>query len=118
MKFRLRIMNAFFSERKIRKNIIPAGIFGTAFRRVKIIIPLLLLVPFLFALEPQRGKSNPRKVERMREKKEKEARRKYEKDVNQHMNNQSKETKAMMKKARKNAKKNSPVKPASGKKCT
>jgi hypothetical protein len=86
-------------------------------RYYKILIPLILIVPFLVAFEPQGGKSNPRKVERMRQKKEKEAQRNYEKRVSMHMKNQSKETKAMMKKARKNQPKNSPVKPSSRKKC-
>jgi len=107
---------SFSSERKIRKNILPRGIFFRFFHFIKTIIPLLL-IPFLLAFEPQEQKSNPRKAEKIRVKKEQEARRKYEKDVRQHMNNQSKETKAMMKNAKKNSRKNSPVKPASGSKC-
>jgi hypothetical protein len=110
-------MNAFFAERKIRRNIVRCGVSCKVIHFFKTLVPVLLLVPFLVAFEPQEGKSNPRKVEKMREKKEKEAKRKYEKDLKQHMNNQSKQTKAMMKRARKNSQKNSPVKPASGKKC-
>jgi hypothetical protein len=84
----------------------------------KAILPWIIIIPFLVAFKPQGGKSNPHKVERMRQKKEREAQRNYEKRVSMHMKNQSKETKAMMKKARKNQPKNSPVKPSSRKKCS
>ena len=87
------------------------------FRSVKPLVLILLFVPFLISFEPQGKAPSPKKVEKMREKNAKQAQAKYEKDVKRHMNNQSKETKAMMKKAKKDARKHSPVKPASGKKC-
>jgi hypothetical protein len=110
-------MCAFFSERKIRRNILPVRLFGKIIRFARIPFIFLLFLPGLMAFTPQERSTNPRKAERIRAKKEKEARRKYEKDVRMHMNNQSKETKSMMKKAKKDSRKNSPVKPSSGKKC-
>ena len=105
----LLIMSTFFSKRKIRNNIV--------IRLYKTVVPIILIVPFFLAFAPQKGSTNPRKVEKMQAKKAKQARAKYEKDLNQHMKNQSKETRAMMKKARKNQQKTSPVKPTSKKKC-
>jgi hypothetical protein len=59
---------------------------------------------------PQEAKVNQKKIDRDRAKKEKEAQKDYEKAVKRHMDNQSKETKAMMKKAKKDSKKNTPLK--------
>lgn len=105
---RILTMKTFFWKRKIRNNIV-SHLFKT-------LIALILIVPFLMAFSPK-GKSTPRQVEKMRVKKEREAKLQYAKGVKMHMANQSKETKAMIKKAKKEAKKNMPVKPASRKKC-
>ena len=58
----------------------------------------------------QEAKVNQKKIDRDREKKEKEGQKQYEKAVKRHLDNQSKETKAMMKKAKKDSKKNTPLK--------
>ncbi len=84
----------------------------------KILISLLvcLIIPFTPQLyagkagKPQEAKVNQRKINRERAKKGKEGQEKYEKAVKKHMDNQSKETKIMMKKARKDSKKNTPLK--------
>ena len=59
---------------------------------------------------PQEAKVNQKKIDRNRAKKEKESRKEYEKAVKRHNDNQSKQTKAMMKKAKKDSKKNTPLK--------
>jgi len=84
----------------------------------KILISFLvsLFIPFtpqIYASQagkPQEAKVNQRKINRERAKKEKEGQKQYEKAVKKHMDNQSKETKIMMKKARKDSKKNTPLK--------
>lgn len=62
------------------------------------------------ARKPQEAKVNQREVSRERAKKEKEGQKQYEKAVKKHMDNQSKEAKIMMKKARRDSKKNTPLK--------
>ncbi len=83
----------------------------------KNITVFLVLIMFLCAssreaisLVPQEAKINQRKINKDREKKARESRKQYEKAVKQHMDNQSKATKKMMKKAKRDAKKNTPLK--------
>jgi hypothetical protein len=81
----------------------------------KILISFLfcLFIPFtprIYAGKPQEAKINQRKIDKKRAKKEKEGQKQYDKAVKKHMDNQSKETKIMMKKARKDSKKNTPLK--------
>ena len=88
-------------------------------RYIKKILILFLVYLFIpcqpqsFAGEagrPQEAKIHQKKIDKERAKKEKEGQKQYEKAVKRHMDNQSKETKIMMKKARKEAKKNTPLK--------
>jgi hypothetical protein len=111
-------MKAFFNKRSAKINIIRIPRF-TRIRKVflQCLFLVFMISPLVMDAGMQRRNKEVRKAEKMQEKKKKEAQRKYEKDVKRHMNNQSKETKAMMKKSKKQAKKNSPVKPARGKKC-
>jgi hypothetical protein len=84
-------------------------------------ITRLLVCLFFIPLIPQRivavitpnfqeARVNQKKIDKDRAKKEKEGQKQYEKAVKKHMDNQSKETKIMMKKARKDSKKNTPLK--------
>lgn len=85
-----------------------------------IIVRLLVLFLFFNVASPvfsQEAKVNKHKIEREQKKKAKKAQKDYEKAVKQHRKNQSKETRSMMNKADRDAKKKSPVKPAKGKKC-
>lgn len=65
----------------------------------------------------QEAHVNKKKIEKQQKKKEKKAQKEYEKAVKQHNKNQSPETKAMMKKNKREAGKKTPVKPSKGKKC-
>jgi hypothetical protein len=81
----------------------------------------MLLVLFLFVLADyaisQETKVSKRKIERQQMKNQKKAQKEYDAAVKQHNKNQSKETRAMMKRAKKDSRKDMPVKPAKGKKC-
>lgn len=82
-------------------------------KKILISFFVCLVIPFnpqLYAGKPQEAKVNQRKINKARAKKEKEGQEQYEKAVKKHMDNQSKETKTMMKKARKDSKKNTPLK--------
>jgi len=59
---------------------------------------------------PQEARINQRKIDKERAKKDKEGMKQYQRAVKKHMDNQSKDAKIMMKKARKDAKKNTPLK--------
>jgi hypothetical protein len=85
--------------------------------KFRILFFVILFLPLFLASSPQDSKVHQRQITHDREKKEKMARKNYEKAVKQHNNNQSKETKAMMKQARKSKGKNTPVKHSSGTKC-
>jgi hypothetical protein len=111
-------MKTFFAERMKRWNSISFDFLYKGTRSCQMLLLLLFFPALLMAFTPQEGGSGRRKAERERVKKERQADRKYQKDVKQHLNNQSKETKAMMKKSKRNSKKNTPVKPKSGKKCS
>jgi len=83
----------------------------------KLFLLLVMVLPSLFAFSPQEAKVNKRKIEREHKRKEKEAEKKYTQAKKDHQKRQSKETQSMMKKSQKESKKNTPVKPHSGKKC-
>jgi hypothetical protein len=111
-------MKTFIVERMKRWKSISFGFLYKGMRFCQMLLLLLLIPAVLMALTPQDGGSGRRKAERQRVKKEREAQKQYRKDVKQHLDNQSKETKTMMKKSKRNSKKNTPVKPKSGKKCS
>jgi hypothetical protein len=77
--------------------------------RVRTLLLFLVMIPFLASFQPQEAKVNQRKINKERARKEKKAQKDYEKAVREHNKMQSKETKAMMKQARKDSKKNTPV---------
>ena len=83
----------------------------------------ILIISFVYILSPlhptlnagsnsvlQEAKVNQRKIDKERAKKEKEGLKQYQRAVKKHMDNQSKDAKIMMKKAKKEAKKNTPLK--------
>lgn len=78
---------------------------------------LLLTAPCgLTSCTPGKDASQ-RKIDKESARKAKESKKNYDKLVKQHAKNQSAATRAMMKKAKKESPKNTPLKPASGKKC-
>ena len=77
-------------------------------RNKYIIIFLTVFIPTLYAFAPQESKVNQRKIERERKKKDKAAKKEYDKAVKAHMKHQTPETKAMMKSSKKAAKKTLP----------
>ncbi len=82
-----------------------------------ILCTMLLTAPCSFSAYSQGKDNSQRKIEREKERKEKEKRKKYEMAVKQHEKNQSATTRSMMKETKKESPKNTPLKPASGKKC-
>ncbi len=87
---------------------------GNQFR---ILLVGLFLLSLFMGCAPQDAKVHQRKLNHDREKKEAAAMKSYQNAVKQHNKNQSKETKAMMKQARKSTGKNTPLKHSSGTKC-
>ncbi|MCX6244784.1 MAG: hypothetical protein NTU98_08770 [Bacteroidetes bacterium] len=79
-------------------------------------LSLLLPQASLTSCRSERSVSE-RKIEKERKKKEKKAQKEYDQAVKHHMDQQSKNTKAMMKESKKKTPKNTPLKPASGTKC-
>lgn len=75
---------------------------------------LIALAALLFLSAPvavvgQEARVSQKKIERQKKKHDREARKEYRIALKQHYNNQSKETKAMMKTSRKQARKTMPV---------
>ena len=60
---------------------------------------------------------NKRRIEKEKERKDKESRKKYEQAILRHKKIQSAETRSMMKKTKQESPKNTPLKHSSGKKC-
>ncbi len=71
---------------------------------------ILAIVPMLFPLTPQEAKVNQNKIEKEREKKQKQSRRDYDQAVKRHNKMQSKSTRASMKKTKKASGKATPLK--------
>ena len=87
-------------------------------KRLIIFSFLFFFLPFLFAFyPPQEVKVNQRKVDREHQQKQLAAKKDYDKAIKMHQKNQSKETRAMMKRSKKANKKNTPIKMPGGKKC-
>ncbi len=80
-----------------------------SFKRLPVLLVAFVLIPFLSASYPQESKVNQRKINRERQKKERQAQKEYEAAVKNHNKLQSKETKSMMKQAKKDSSKNTPV---------
>jgi Na+-transporting methylmalonyl-CoA/oxaloacetate decarboxylase gamma subunit len=70
---------------------------------------ILTVGGFVRAFPPQEAKINQKKIDKQREKKAKEAQKEYDRAVKAHYDHQSKETKKMMKQAKKDSKKNTPL---------
>lgn len=81
-------------------------------RWILLLMLMFLVAPILISgIPPQESKVNQRRIEKEREKKKKEAVKKYQQAVKRHQKMQSKETKIRMKQTRKEAGKNTPLKP-------
>lgn len=78
---------------------------------------MLFSAPLVYTSCSPGKNSSQHKMEKQRAKKDKEAKKKYDQAIKQHQKNQSAATKAMMKEAKKESPKNTPLKPSSGKKC-
>jgi hypothetical protein len=65
----------------------------------------------------QEAAVHPGKIEREQKKKQKKAEKEYRRAKKDHVKMQSKETRSMMKRSKKQAKKKTPMKPPGGKKC-
>ena len=85
--------------------------------KFRLLVLLILILPFLMAVSPQEKKVNQRKIDREQKQKEKKAEKQYEQAKKDHKKRQSKETQAMMKKSHRESKKNTPMKAPGGKKC-
>ena len=83
----------------------------------RILLLIFLVMPFLVAFQPRELKANKRKTEREQKRRAKKAEKHYRQAIKEHEKRQSKETRVMMKKSRKESKKNTPMKPPGGKKC-
>ena len=86
-------------------------------RTFKWLIILFFIIPFLVAFEPQGVKVDQKKIEREHNNKEKAARKEHQKAIRMHEKNQSKETRAMMKRSKKESQGNTPMRPPGGKRC-
>jgi hypothetical protein len=78
---------------------------------------ILLQAPFGFSSCSQQKSATQRRVEKEKARKDKEAQKKYEQAIKLHKKNQSAATQSMMKEAKKESPKNTPLKKSSGKKC-
>ena len=71
---------------------------------------IIAFLPILFAYSPpQEARVNQKKIERDRAKKDKQAKKQYDKAVKRHRNMQSKETKSRMKQSKKESKSVTPI---------
>jgi hypothetical protein len=109
----------FFSKRRNINNILSV-MKGNFFNKKGILIilcaMLLTTAGNLTSFSQGKDKSQ-RRMEKEKEQKDKEARKKYEMAVKQHEKNQSATTRSMMKETKKESSKNTPLKPSSRKKC-
>jgi len=79
-------------------------------KRAYLYVWLVVFLPMLCSFTPQEVRVNQKKIERDREKKQKESIKQYERAVKRHNDNQSKSTKKSMKRSKKESKKTIPVK--------
>ena len=86
-------------------------------QKIRLLVLLILILPFLMAFSPQEKKVNQRKINREQRQKENKAEKQYNQAKKDHKKRQSKETQAMMKKSHRESKKNTPMKAPGGKKC-
>jgi hypothetical protein len=106
-------------KRNIKKNIFK-GNPGIRLRRIGMQFLLLILVigsPVAISSCAGGKNASQKRVEKEKERKDKEARKKYEMAVKRHEKNQSPTTRSMMKETKKESPKNTPLKRSSGKKC-
>jgi hypothetical protein len=76
-----------------------------------ILIFTWLVLPFAGAAgHPQDAGAGQKKIDREKQKRQKEAQKDYNKALKEHHQRQSKETKSMMRQSRKDSKKNTPLK--------
>lgn len=74
-----------------------------------LILWIISFLPMLIACTPQEARVNQKKIERDRAKKDKQAKKQYDKAVKRHHNMQTKETKSRMKQSKKESKSNTPI---------
>lgn len=78
--------------------------------RSLLIACVIAFLPMLFACTPpQEARVSQKKIERNRAKKDKQAKKQYDKAVKRHRNMQTKETKSRMKQSKKESKSNTPI---------
>jgi hypothetical protein len=70
---------------------------------------IIAFLPMLFACTPQEARVSQKKIERDRAKKDKQARKQYDKAVKRHRSMQTKETKSRMKQSKKESKSITPI---------
>ena len=85
-------------------------------RRI-VIAAMIVSAGLFYAFQPQEAKVNQAKINREQHKKDKIAEKQHQEAMKIHKQNQSKETRAMMKKTKQESKKNTPMKMPGGKKC-
>ena len=78
---------------------------------------LILFAALCSACIPPQSKTSQARIEKEHRKKEKQAEKQHKEAIKMHEKNQSKGTRAMMKKSKKESRKNTPMKPPGGKKC-
>ena len=71
---------------------------------------IVTFLPIFCSFVPQEARVNQKKIERQREKKQKESIKQYEQAVKRHYDNQSKATKKTMKQTKKESKNATPIK--------
>ncbi len=95
------------------RNIVKSNIMIKLMRfkgRSLLIAWIIAFLPILFAYTPpQEARVNQKKIERDRAKKNKQAKKEYDKAVKRHRNMQTKETKSRMKQSKKESKSITPV---------
>jgi hypothetical protein len=93
---------------------------GNRFKKDSILLilgMLLLTAPCELSSCSSEKNVSQHRIEKEKARKDKEVRKKYEQAIKRHEKNQSATTRSMMKEAKKESPKNTPLKPSNGKKC-
>ena len=107
------------SKRNISKNILSPTATKTLIRKYALLGMVVLMTAGSYGLTScVSGKNaSQRKIEKDRARKDKQSKKNYDKLVKQHAKNQSAATRKLMKQAKKEQSKNTPMNPIKGKKC-
>jgi len=108
-----------FSKRNITKNISSIGMGNHLRKNAFLFLAGLIFFTASVGFSSCSSQKNisQRKIEKERERKDKESRKKYDQAIKQHEKNQSAATRSMMKETKKESPKNTPLKKSNGKKC-